>query len=185
MKGETHVTLGVATATTLMALNLIEPSVITIGCAAVASLLPDVDHDGAYLNKRFGLSNMAFVVIAFALLYYTRTVETYIAAAVLILIGLSRHRAITHSLIAVIGLFLATRTLVVDIRLGLLIGYSSHLLSDFFTHSGIEVFYPNKKNYKFPITIRTGKSVEKIVVGAGTLVIWVSGYQIISNLGWI
>lgn len=175
MKGETHVTIGVAVTMSLMTYGIMEPAIVPIAATAIASLLPDIDHNKASINVRLGINKGAYIILAAVLIYYVRTPQVYIAAAILVAVGLSRHRAITHSLLAMIVLFLVTIQLDVSIRMGLLVGYGAHLLSDFFTKQGIEVFYPNKKNYKAPVTISTGKMAENFVWSIAVVVVIFNG----------
>lgn len=163
MNGETHVTIGLAATTTMMAYGIMQPEILPLCAAALGSLLPDIDHDRGGINARLGINKGAYVLLAAGILYYRRDVVTIVIAAILLVIGFSRHRAITHSLIALIALYLGTYNIDTAIRLGLIVGYGSHLISDFFTKQGIELLYPNKNNYKAPITITTGKAGEWVV----------------------
>lgn len=169
MKGETHVTIGVATTTALMVGGVITPGIIPIAAAAVGSLLPDIDHDNSSINNRLKMSKGAYILLAAGLLYYSRDPIAYAAAAILIVIGFSRHRAITHSLISVAGMYFLTGYLSDAIQLGVMIGYTMHLFADFFTKQGIELLFPYGKNFRSPITISTGKTIEILISAMATL----------------
>lgn len=182
MKGETHTTIGIAVATSLMVSGIVEPAIFPVAAAAVGSLLPDIDHDKASINVRLGINKGAYIILAAVLIYYIRTPMAYTSAAVLVLVGLSRHRAITHSLLAMVILYLITMKLQMEIRTGLLIGYGAHLVADFFTKKGIEILYPSKKNYKAPLTISTGKSAEWIVMSLATMIVLYNGWKLLQML---
>jgi len=169
MKGETHVTIGVATTTALMVGGIISPGIIPVAAAAIGSLLPDIDHDNSSINNRLKMSKGAYILLAAGLLYYSRNPIAYAAAAILIVIGFSRHRAITHSLISVAGMYFLTEYLSDAIQLGVMIGYVMHLVADFFTKQGIELLFPYGKNFKSPITISTGNAVELLISAMASL----------------
>lgn len=179
MNGETHATIGVAAVTSLMAYGIVEPAIIPIAAATVGSLLPDIDHDKATINVRLGINKGAYIILAAALIYYMRSPMAYAIAAVLVAVGLSRHRALTHSLLAIAFMYLITIQLQPGIRIGLIIGYGVHLLSDYCTKRGIEVLYPYKKNYRAPITISTGKNVEWVVWAVATILVLINGVKLI------
>lgn len=173
MNGETHVTVGVAATTTLMAVGVIEPAIVPLAAAAIASLLPDIDHDKATINARLGINKTAYVLAAGVLLYYSQDVKTIIISLALIAIGFSKHRAITHSLLAVVMVYLAMKFTGVQnsIMVAAMIGYVSHLASDFFTNKGIELFFPHPKRIKFPITITTGGAIEWVISSLASVLI--------------
>lgn len=182
MKGETHAVIGVAITTTLMATGYMKPEIFPVAAAAIASLLPDIDHDKATINVRLGINKGSYLLLAAALIYYVQTPWAYASAVILAVVGLSRHRAITHSLLAIVVLFGLTMNLQSGIRIGLMVGYSSHLFTDFFTKQGIEIFYPIKKNYKAPVTITTGKWAESIVGGLATILVVLNGWKLLPTL---
>lgn len=177
MKGETHVTIGVATTTALMVGGMMAPGIVPIAAAAVGSLLPDIDHDNSSINNRLKMSKGAYILLAAGLLYYSKDPIAYAAAAILIVIGFSRHRAITHSLISVAGLYFLTGYLSDVIQMGVMVGYAMHLFADFFTKQGIELLFPYGKNFRSPITITTGKTVELMISAVATFYL---GYNVIT-----
>lgn len=177
MKGETHVTIGVATTTALMVGGIMAPGIVPIAAAVVGSLLPDIDHDNSSINNRLKMSKGAYILLAAGLLYYSKDPIAYAAAVILIVIGFSRHRAITHSLISVVGMYFLTGYLSDAIQLGVMVGYVMHLFADFFTKQGIELLFPYGKNFRSPITITTGKTVELMISAVATLYL---GYNVIA-----
>lgn len=78
-----------------------------------------------------------------------------------------KHRGITHSILGVLifsilSIFLFNKF--PNLLKGSIVGYSSHLLGDYFTRWGIPLQYPfNKKRNKAPITFTTGSNTEYII----------------------
>lgn len=82
-----------------------------------------------------------------------------------------RHRGFTHSLLC-LSLIVLTLYIVLNISnfniilliisIGFIAGYISHLILDFLTSEGIELFYPWKTNFKIA-KIKTGSKTEKII----------------------
>lgn len=99
---------------------------------AGGALLPDIDHPKSWLGRR--LPFLSWPLVA--------------------LVG---HRGVTHSLVAAAGCLLllwqAGHSL---IAAPLALGYLSHLLGDWLTHGGVPLFWPSRRNYQAPITVRTG-----------------------------
>jgi inner membrane protein len=94
---------------------------------ALGSLLPDIDHPQSFLGRR--------IPIIPQLIY-----------------DVWGHRSITHSLLALTTLGIATASTLhfsPYLLLGNFIGYLSHLLGDMLTKSGIPLFWPiEKKRYR-------------------------------------
>jgi inner membrane protein len=183
MKGETHVTIGVATTTALMTSGVLAPGIMPVVAAVIGSLLPDIDHNNSSINNRLMMSKGAYILLAAGLLYYSRQPLTYVAAAILLLIGFSRHRAITHSLVALVGLYVLTGYFSDAIQIGVMVGYAMHLVADFFTKQGIELLFPYGKNFRSPLTISTGNGIEYLVSAAALLSVIYNGVQIF-KAGW-
>lgn len=108
------------------------------------SLLPDIDHPGSWLGSKLKL----------------------ISYPILLVFG---HRGITHSLI-IVGFLSAFLWLSLEhLSFGqyivpLIVGYLSHLLGDFVANSGVPLFYPNRKRYRFIITFNTGGVAEHVIL---------------------
>ena len=97
------------------------------GGVILGSLLPDIDHPKSYLGRQL----------------------PFISVPIFKLFG---HRGFTHSLLSLSILGVATaKYWAVNPLLwgGLLLGYFSHILADMCTPSGVPLFYPHKKRYKF------------------------------------
>ena len=115
--GVTHLALGVASWSVPVALGLapIEPA--AYAAAAVASLLPDIDHPGSKMGRRLW----------------------WLAWPIHLLFG---HRGVTHSLLAWIAATAAAVLLVGPvIGAAFAVGYGSHLLGDAIT-GGVPFWWP-------------------------------------------
>lgn len=107
----------------------------------IGSLLPDIDEPSSYVGRRsFGVAGK--VKEAFG------------------------HRGMTHSLI-VWGVLAALvwRDSASPFAAGLVLGYLFHIVEDFFSVQGVPLFWPfSSKRWKVPL-YRTGKGMEKALVG--------------------
>jgi inner membrane protein len=182
MTGKTHMMLG-ATVGVATAVNYpLEGGIVLVACAIFGSLIPDLDHPKSRLNQ----SLLPFRNKLFKMLVYL-TLGTILlllepktnASAVrllglgLIITGLSHHRSFTHSLfgLTVYSTIVYLGMQEIGLReayIGFSLGYLTHLMADFVTKGGIEILYPCKKNFSFPITVKTGGMAERILgLGAG------------------
>lgn len=158
-----------------------ESGIILIGCSIFGSLVPDVDHPKSKLNQKIlPVQNKFFKVFVYlligaGLLYLETKINSQalrILGITLIITGLSQHRGFTHSILGLIfytsAVYLAVMQYGIkeaeEIYIGFAIGYISHLLADFMTKGGIPIFYPFGKNISFPIAIKTGGVLEKIIL---------------------
>lgn len=183
MTGKTHLTVGIAAGLTLAAGNSIENQAILILAAAVGSLIPDLDHPRSKINQRvLLLKNRLFKMITYSLmgggLIYLDTILNSsgfkilrLLGLTLILVGLSRHRGFTHSLLGLVlfsGIvYIGTSNYNLYVAfVGFVIGYVSHLVLDLVTVQGIELLYPYKKNIRIPLGIKTNGIVENLILSA-------------------
>lgn len=168
--GKTHAIIGAAVGTSIivhMNLSLI-PSIIVLSTSILGSLLADLDHPNGFLNQKIGIKNKKNKKIKYTILsiaffvsyYYYRLNFLGFLGIISFLTGVSKHRGFTHSIFAV-GLYaLSLNSIAITYEIpylftSFLCGYISHLIADMLTNRGIALFYPIKKNYKFPITITT------------------------------
>lgn len=184
MNSKSHITIGTAAAFLINPVINVPLTITTIFSAAFGSMIPDLDHPQSVLNQKIlpMKRNKANKIIIYTLfggtiLYINHinfnSVILNLLGAILIMIGISHHRSFTHS---AIGVFLFYMTIHLFIQeygyiaegISFMIGYVSHLLSDFFTDQGIEILYPiNGKNYKAPLRFSTGGRVEDLLsIGA-------------------
>jgi len=148
----THAIFGVFLVTLLYevfpAINTHIPFVNAAGIAAIASLIPDLDHPKGYLSR----GNWSFISIAIR-----RT---------------TMHRGWTHSLVG--AMVFTLLSLIVFLQLNanplytfpFFLGYTSHLLSDSLNPTGVNWLWPwNRKKFRIA-SIRTGSKEEAILHNA-------------------
>lgn len=75
------------------------------------------------------------------------------------------HRGLTHSLLgffafSLLALFF-TKT---SFAWGFILGYGGHILEDMLTIQGVSLFYPRKRKIRFPLPIKSGGLVEKLLL---------------------
>ncbi len=108
-----------------------------IAIAAVASIVPDIDHVSSFIGRRLP---------PFSLL----------------LNFFFKHRGLLHSFLPLLPLFfILSRILTKEIATAVVIGYSSHLILDATTVKGIRPLYPLKLRIRG--FIRTNSFAEKLV----------------------
>ncbi|NNG67552.1 metal-dependent hydrolase [Caldanaerobacter subterraneus] len=174
MLGRTHIALGLAGTTMMITINP-KTAPITLTAAAIASLLPDIDDDNSFLNRKinFGFKPLGAVVFT-ALLFslgYLKVVPfiSILVLEVAILLSIfSRHRTFSHSLLGMFvystGIYLAYKSVFVPF----VIGYGLHLIADMFTNSGIELLYPYRKRIGIGL-ISTGSIWDNMIMIFGFL----------------
>ncbi|MDY6011954.1 metal-dependent hydrolase [Clostridium sp.] len=111
----------------------------------IGSLFPDIDMKNSFISKSHPLIHKIFG-------------------------KRFRHRGFTHSLLAMIILYIFIEKfiqisnddiIIVSMCYGFFIGYASHLILDLITKEGIELLYPFKKNISI-FFIKTNSNGEKI-----------------------
>ncbi|MYM92749.1 metal-dependent hydrolase [Duganella vulcania] len=140
MKASSHMLLGTALYAGYVAMTGRPLSIVEMAVAAVASLLPDIDHPKSTFGR----------------------IVPIISVPLSAIVG---HRGITHSLLAVFGMALlgATSFHSSSLAMALVIGYLSHLVGDFFTNSGIPLAWPLKRRYVIPL-LKTGSFAEYLLM---------------------
>lgn len=188
MLGKTHITLGISTILMLYSqqiVNNFKIAVPILAISTVASILPDIDKENSTISNKFKKIIIAISLTGAMIMYlYYKTkifenvdinfVTNQISISLKIKIGLilllvliifsklSAHRSFTHSLLGTflysISIFLIYTTMLPIFA----IGYSLHLLADFFSDNGIELLYPYKKRIGWPL-IKTNSISEYIL----------------------
>ncbi|MFJ7953647.1 metal-dependent hydrolase [Lysinibacillus sp. NPDC096418] len=158
MLGNTHIVGGI-TASLAFAQTSNESPLLLVGAGVVGALLPDICHSGSKIGRTFPISSK-------------------------IVNRLFGHRSFTHSL-----LFLVLVALLMDaivpyrsLTIGILLGMASHLILDMGTKKGIKLFFPIKISVRFPLTIKTGSSAEKIIFAGLCMLSLYFGYEIILDI---
>lgn len=152
--------------------------------SGIVAAIPDLDHPSGKINQTIlGINKKYFLTLVYSSLgmvfiYFGNGFTGYLYGGYLILMGFSRHRGFTHSLIAAIWFYLICRAIFIapiDLKdifselIGIfklfknslvwnhvvikaaVIGYLSHLISDFVTNHGVEVAWPNEKNFRYEL----------------------------------
>ncbi|QJC29784.1 metal-dependent hydrolase [Enterobacteriaceae endosymbiont of Plateumaris sericea] len=102
-----------------------------IPASLITCLLPDIDHPKSILGNRIKIFSH-------------------------IISKLFGHRGFTHSLLSLIIIisylfFFNLNFIPIDVKIGFIIGYFSHILSDMLTPYGVPLLWPYKKKFKLPI----------------------------------
>ncbi|PAB56896.1 metal-dependent hydrolase [Anaeromicrobium sediminis] len=179
MNGRSHMIIGTAASLLLLPKMGYEFNLLTSTAAALGSLIPDIDHPKALINQKLLFNKNKEGKILFYCtsggIFLYKGFESFsksmmFLGILLILIGLSKHRTFTHSLGGVLVIsyyifFLFNEQMIMDnITYATIIGVVSHLVCDFFTKEGVEMFYPlSHKKYRFPFTITTGSVAESAI----------------------
>lgn len=121
------------------------------------SVLPDIDHPKSTLGRLFR-------PITLVLDWLFRPITRLMRAE-----ALFTHRGFTHSLLA-LGLFAAVSYYLLSgfqpLWIGLTLGYISHLIGDMFTVRGCQIFWPYRRHFRLPVTVRTGSFAETMLLAA-------------------
>jgi len=104
--------------------------------AAVAALLPDIDHPNSVINKKFTLTRWAS--------------------------HLFKHRGFFHSVFPVVLLYLVIAPLHHMVAAAVCLGYLSHLVADGFTKMGVNLLYP-LITLRIQGPLETGKAYEWLI----------------------
>ena len=153
MTGKTHIIGGLAASLAFAHVTSYDP-VLLVGAGVIGAVLPDICHGGSKVGRAFPLVSK-------------------------VINGLFGHRSFTHSL-----LFLMIMVIVMDsfvtnesVTAGILVGMVSHLVLDMATRNGIKLLFPLKIRVRFPLTTRTGGTVESVVLAALSLLSVYFGYE--------
>ena len=154
MTGNTHIIGGLAASLAFAQVSNYDP-VLLVGAGVVGAIIPDICHGGSKIGRKFKV--------------LSKVINT-----------LFGHRSFTHSLLfLVLMAFLLNGFINNDsIILGFLVGMASHYILDMATKNGIKLLYPLKITVRFPVTTRTGGTVEYVVFAALSLLTVYFGYGV-------
>jgi len=152
MTGKTHIIGGIAAGLAFAQITNYEPAIL-LGAGAVGAIIPDICHGGSKIGRTLPLVSK-------------------------IVNGLFGHRTFTHSLaFLLIAAYLLQAFLPnTALAAGLLVGMGSHLLLDMATKNGIKLFFPFKFTVRFPVTTKTGGSIENVIFALLSLLAVYFGY---------
>lgn len=145
MTGNTHIVGGIAASLAFAQVSHYDP-VILLGAGVVGALIPDICHGGSTIGRKLPI--------------ISKVINTIFG-----------HRSFTHSLLflILIGVLLTTFMKNESVTAGILVGMVSHYILDMATKNGIKLLFPLKVTIRFPLTTRTGGSVEYVVFAALSL----------------
>jgi inner membrane protein len=127
-----------------------------VGAGVIGAVLPDICHGGSKIGRAFPVVSK-------------------------VINGLFGHRSFTHSLLFLLIVAVLLHSFVANesVTAGILVGMASHLVLDMATRNGIKLLFPLKIRVRFPLTTRTGGTVEAIVLAALSLLSAYFGYEAI------
>lgn len=146
MKGTTHIIGGLAAGvmTTQLFDVTVQQPIVFYSSALIGAILPDICHPKSTLGRRLPL----------------------ISKSIHRVFG---HRAITHSLLFIIGLAWVLNQLsfgfAADLQAGILAGVISHIILDAMTPRGVKLLYPLQTSFQFPLNRYTGSKLGETIVG--------------------
>ncbi|TCO67584.1 metal-dependent hydrolase [Marinisporobacter balticus] len=177
MTGKNHMLFGSVASLYFLPKLGYEPDIMTTTAAIISSLIPDLDHPRAKINQKIlpiknRLGKIFFYCGIGSFLLYQYGIENRLTLAIailLIMIGFSRHRSFTHSLIGSFAIssvvfFVLRNTLPYPVLLSFIVGLCSHLIGDYMTITGIGLFYPfTDKRYRFVLIISSSNMAEPFI----------------------
>ncbi|MEK3978500.1 metal-dependent hydrolase [Psychrobacillus sp. FSL K6-2836] len=157
MTGNTHIIGGLAASLAFAQVTDFEP-ILLVGAGVVGALIPDICHGGSTIGRKFKVLSK-------------------------VINALFGHRSFTHSLLFLVLIAILLTSFVDNesIVMGILVGMASHYILDMATKNGIKLLYPLKITVRFPITTRTGGTVEYLVFAVLSLLTVYFGYGVFGN----
>ena len=153
MTGKTHIIGGMTASLAFAQVTNYDP-VLLVGAGVIGAVLPDICHGGSKIGRALPV----------------------ISKVINVLFG---HRSFTHSFLflLIIGALMNSFVSNESVTAGILVGMVSHLVLDMATKNGIKLLFPFKVRVRFPITTRTGGTVESVVLAALSVLSVYFGYE--------
>lgn len=153
MTGKTHIIGGLAASLAFAQVTNYNP-VLLVGAGVIGAVIPDICHGGSKVGRAFPV----------------------VSKVINVLFG---HRSFTHSLLFLVLMSILMNSFVTNesVTAGILVGMVSHLVLDMATRNGIKLLFPLKIRVRFPLTTRTGGTVESLVLAALSLLSVYFGYE--------
>ncbi|MEG0439834.1 MAG: metal-dependent hydrolase [Solibacillus sp.] len=158
MLGNTHIVGGITASLAFAQISNDNP-LILVGAGVIGALLPDICHGGSKIGRAFPISSK-------------------------MVNKLFGHRSFTHSLLFLLCVALLMNAIVPykTFTLGLLLGMISHFILDMGTRQGIKLFFPIKIRVRFPLTIKTGSKVERVIFAGLCVLSLYFSYEMIMEM---
>ena len=153
MTGKTHIVGGMTASLAFAQVTNYDP-VLLVGAGVIGAVLPDICHGGSKIGRALPV----------------------LSKVINVLFG---HRSFTHSFLflMIIGALMNSFVSNESVTAGILVGMVSHLVLDMATKNGIKLLFPFKVRVRFPITTRTGGTVESVVLAALSVLSVYFGYE--------
>ncbi|EPD52318.1 metal-dependent hydrolase [Paenisporosarcina sp. FSL H8-0542] len=153
MTGKTHI-IGGLTASLAYAQFTTSDPVLLVGAGVIGALIPDICHGGSKIGRTF----------------------PFISKMINVIFG---HRSFTHSLLFLFIISILMKSFVTNEAVieGILVGMVSHYVLDMMTRNGIKLLFPFKIRVRFPLTTKTGGTVESLVLAALSVLSVYFGYE--------
>ncbi len=179
LRGSSHIVISAAASVLICKQLGLGTDIASVAISVIAAIVPDADTEKSTINKYLPVGKLSYMVLAVALFYKawtTGSVVLALAAAISLIIFLSRHRGITHSIAAslVLGVPLYFN---LSYWISFIVSYNVHLLCDMFNTKGVLLLYPfSKARARFPIHFPmeslVGRAVELgLVIGSALILI--------------
>lgn len=153
MTGKTHIIGGMTASLAFAQVTNYDP-VLLVGAGVIGAVLPDICHGGSKIGRALPV----------------------LSKVINVLFG---HRSFTHSFLflLIIGALMNSFVSNESVTAGILVGMVSHLVLDMATKNGIKLLFPFKVRVRFPITTRTGGTVESVVLAGLSVLSVYFGYE--------
>ncbi|USK32549.1 metal-dependent hydrolase [Bacillus sp. F19] len=140
MMYKTHLASSIAAGAGIAQILSIPFTIGFLGGLSLGSLLPDIDEPNSYIGRRsFGLSYLVKKKYG--------------------------HRGMTHSLLAFCFFLYLVVFFPTYFTMGLCLGYLFHIIGDFFSKTGVPLFYPfDISRKKSPLTYKTSSFTETVIL---------------------
>ncbi len=96
-----------------------------------------------------------------------------------------RHRGFTHSLLFALLSFIIASALFPNLALPAFVGITTHIFADMLNPEGVELLYPNKKNYRIAKFRFDSKLGNGIIVALSALLVLLRLYGYSVNIEWL
>ncbi|MFJ7934612.1 metal-dependent hydrolase [Sporosarcina sp. NPDC096371] len=153
MTGNTHIVGGIAASLAYAQFTNHDP-ILMLGAGVIGALLPDICHSGSTVGRKLPLLSK-------------------------FINGVFGHRTFTHSLLFLVLIAMLLNAFIPNeaVKAGFLVGMVSHYVLDMATKNGIKLLFPLRMTVRFPVTTKTGGTVEKVVFSILTLMSFYFGYE--------
>lgn len=156
MTGNTHIVGGIAASLAYAQFSNHDP-IMMLGAGVVGALLPDICHSGSKIGRKLPL--------------FSKLINRVFG-----------HRTFTHSLLFLVIVAVLLNAFIPSeaLKAGFLVGMASHYVLDMATKKGVKLLFPLSMTVRFPITMKTGSKMERIVFSILALLAFYFGYEALS-----